>query len=56
MSIGLLFWIIMLIGFIFWGWVTWTPNAPYAPLPSDHLVDPDRAPWLGACLVLRSIR
>ncbi len=31
MSIGLLFWIIVIIGFVLWGWVTWTPNAPYAP-------------------------
>jgi hypothetical protein len=31
MSIGLLFWIIMIIGFILWGWTFAQPNVAFAP-------------------------
>jgi hypothetical protein len=31
MSIGLLFWIIMIVGLIVWGWAFAQPNNPYAP-------------------------
>ena len=29
MSIGLIFWIIMLVGILFWGFVWMTPQNPY---------------------------
>jgi hypothetical protein len=30
MPIGLLFWILMILWIIFWGWTTWGPGATYA--------------------------
>jgi hypothetical protein len=31
MSVGIWFWVIFVLGVVFWGWIVATPNAPYAP-------------------------
>jgi hypothetical protein len=40
MSIGLLFWIIMIIGFIFYGFVTWrpVPGNPYFNAAPNYII------------------
>jgi hypothetical protein len=34
MPIGMIFWMLMILWFVFWGWTTWGPAAAYNWAPS----------------------